>query len=588
MSLSPVKILLVDDERRNLDVLDSLLRGPEHELVHAMTADEALLLLLGGEFAVIVLDIQMPGMSGLELAALIKQRRRTQHIPIIFLTAYYQDDKDVIEGYDSGAVDYLTKPINPQILRSKIKVFVELFQKTRALAETTDALEVLICQRLRAEDALQRANAELEARVRDRTAALSHTNDVLRAREAALQKSEAQARAASGAKDHFLAALSHELRTPLNPVLLLASESAADPTLSDEVRADFETIRKNIGLEARLIDDLLDLTSISRGKLPIEPRAVDAHAALQNAIAIVRSDIDEKHLQLALDFAADEHTVWGDEVRLQQVCWNVLKNAVKFTPSGGRITVETRMRRGDGEITIKIADTGIGLTSEELGRVFEAFAQGEHASAGSSHRFGGLGLGLAISRMLVEMHGGRMSALSAGRDKGSSFVITLPLAHAGPSSVPWLDDKNAARGTASKATARPPSPNRRIRILLVDDHAPTRSTLVQLLGRRDFDVTAAGSVAEARANAQGRHLDLLISDIGLPDGGGCELLKDLRIGQPGLAGIALSGYGMEEDVARSRLAGFSEHIIKPVSIDALDAAIAAALREGETKEDPPA
>jgi response regulator RpfG family c-di-GMP phosphodiesterase len=228
---APVNILLVDDEPRNLDVLESILQAADYRLVRAQTAESALLLLLDTEFSAIVLDIHMPEISGIELANLIKQRKRTQHIPIIFLTAYFQDEKDVLQGYGSGAVDYLTKPVNQAILKSKVAVFVELFRKTRALASTNAALEAEIVQRQAAEEALQRANNELEARVLARTADLNRANDELREREAALKASEAQAMAGSRAKDDFLAALSHELRTPLNPVLLLATESAADPGL---------------------------------------------------------------------------------------------------------------------------------------------------------------------------------------------------------------------------------------------------------------------------------------------------------------------------------------------------------------------
>jgi signal transduction histidine kinase len=563
---TPAKILLVDDESRNLDALESILQTPDYELVRATSADQALMLLLTGEFAVIVLDIQMPGMSGLELAALIKQRRRTQHIPIIFLTAYYQDDKDVIQGYGSGAVDYLTKPISPVIVRSKIAVFVDLFRKTRALEQE-------IAQRQSAEAALRESNRELEVRVQERTSELSSANDELRAREAALRKSEGQARASSRAKDDFLAALSHELRTPLNPVLLLASAAARDFALPAAVRADFETIQKNVELEARLIDDLLDLTRITRGKLPLDVREIELHAALENAIAVVQTEISEKEITLTRRLTTAHSTVWGDAVRLQQICWNLLKNAVKFTPRGGQITVETGTD-AEGQIELAVVDTGIGLTAEELARIFEPFVQGEHASGSGSHRFGGLGLGLAISRMLVEMHSGHIRASSPGRGQGAEFTIVLPLAKGASElarSRPFLPlaRSRSESDPAPRASAR----GQRIRVLLVDDHAPTRSTLVQLLGQRDYDVTAAGSAGEARARALGRDFDLLISDIGLPDGGGCDLLRELRTDHPALCGIALSGYGMDEDIARSREAGFSEHRIKPVSIDALDAAI---------------
>lgn len=240
-----------------------------------------------------------------------------------------------------------------------------------------------------------------------------------------------KALAASRAKDDFLAALSHELRTPLTPVLLLSSEEANNRSLPESVRADFEMIAKNVALEARLIDDLLDLTRITRGKLVLERRAIDVHAILHDALATVRADFLERKIGLHLELAATRHIVMGDPVRLQQVFWNVLKNAVKFTPTGGRVLVESRT---DGpRVSIRFTDTGIGLTEPELQRIFEAFAQGEH---GSSHKFGGLGLGLAITRRLVEMQSGTIVASSPGRGKGAVFEIALPLVDVSASNPP--------------------------------------------------------------------------------------------------------------------------------------------------------
>jgi PAS domain S-box-containing protein len=389
--------------------------------------------------------------------------------------------------------------------------------------------------------------------------------------EQELERARDKALAASRAKDEFLAALSHELRTPLNPVLLLASDAAADATLPAGIRTHFDVIRKHISLEARLIDDLLDLTAITRGKLALELRPTGIRSVLEDALAIVRPELAEKHLSLDLDFEAGEPTASGDAVRLQQVFWNVLKNAVKFTPAGGRITVRMRSDSSRGLVVVSIADTGIGLTRDEQAHIFESFAQGEHAAKGGSHRFGGLGLGLAISRKLVEMHSGRIRATSAGRGRGSEFTIELPLCRA------------PKRGWPAEP-ARPPTaapaktvPARRVRLLLVEDHAPTRQTLTQLLGRRHFDVTAAACVAEARAFSLAGDFELVISDIDLPDGDGYSLMAELHAQRPGLPGIAISGYGMEEDVVRSRRAGFAQHLVKPLNIAVLEAAISRTL-----------
>jgi signal transduction histidine kinase len=562
-------ILLVDDEPRNLDVLESFLKSPDYNLVRALTADQALLLLLSGDYAAIVLDIQMPRISGLELANLIKQRKKTQHIPIIFLTAYYQEDKDVLQGYGTGAVDYLTKPINPQILKSKIDVFVDLFRKTRALVSANTALEAEVSQRLEAEAALQRANNELERRVQERTADLNRAVEELRESEAALRASEAQAKAASKAKDEFLAALSHELRTPLSPVLLLATEAAGDESLPPSVRSDFETIAKNVSLEARLIDDLLDLTRISHGKLVLEMRPFDVHFALNHAVSIARSAIDEKKILLTLDLAAPRSTVVGDEVRIEQAFWNVINNAIKFTPPSGRISVTTRV---DGNnLEILIADNGMGMTSDELKRIFRAFAQGDHVNEEGSRRFGGLGLGLAISQSMIRRHMGSITAASDGRSRGTTFIIRLPLALERPPA-------NGHVPAPESREARPqPKPSGRMRrILVVEDHEPTSAALTSLLIRRSYDVTAASSLADARAALGSERFDLVISDIGLPDGDGCDLLSSIAEDER-VAAIAVSGYGMDEDVKRAKAAGFATHMTKPVTADELDRALCQAL-----------
>lgn len=396
-----------------------------------------------------------------------------------------------------------------------------------------------------------------------------------RAAERELKRARDEALAASRAKDDFLAALSHELRTPLSPVLLLASDAAENPELSPEVRADFDTIRKNVELEARLIDDLLDLTRITRGKLVLELQPVDASTIVQDALATVRADLDAKRIQLVMEMGEAAPKVWGDPVRLQQVFWNVLKNAVKFTPDEGTITVRAEIESSQDMLVIRVTDTGIGMTAPELQRVFEAFSQGDHAGSGGSHRFGGLGLGLAISRKVIELHSGKISVVSEGRHRGCTFTIELPLAGG-------REEKSAEPAVilpATNASTRSASPFASIvadrgAILLVEDHIPTRAALEHLLRRRSYRVVTAGTVAEARSAAENSKFDFVISDIGLPDGSGYDLMAELRKHYD-LRGVALSGYGMEGDIARSHEAGFIVHLIKPVRVQLLDEALEA-------------
>ncbi|HYP16328.1 MAG TPA: ATP-binding protein, partial [Opitutus sp.] len=389
-----------------------------------------------------------------------------------------------------------------------------------------------------------------------------------RAAEAEIARARDEAVAASRAKDEFLASLSHELRTPLNPVLLLASEGAQNADLPPAVQADFETIARNVALEARLIDDLLDLTRITRGKLQIEPQLHSLHVILEDAIATVLGDFNEKQITLVRRFNAQQPTVNGDGVRLQQVFWNVLKNAVKFTPARGTVTVETRISPDRTHAAVAITDTGIGMNDDELSRIFDAFVQGDHAG-GRTHHFGGLGLGLAISKRLVDLHGGRIRAESPGSGSGSTFTIELPVAlGAAPDDVPAAGPDDAAPESSTR-----PRPKR---ILLVDDHEATRTALAYLLQRRNFAVSPAGSLTEALTLAERGDIDLIVSDIGLPDGTGYDLME--QFGKPkGVKGIALTGYGMEQDMALSERAGFAAHLTKPVRIEALDEALKSVL-----------
>jgi two-component system CheB/CheR fusion protein len=363
-----------------------------------------------------------------------------------------------------------------------------------------------------------------------------------------------QAERANRAKDSFLATLSHELRTPLTPVLMTAAARADDHSLDPEVREDFAGIRRNIELEARLIDDLLDLTRVARGKLPLMLGKVDIHALLAHTAEIVRGDAEQKGVWLTFDLEA-HCFVEGDVARLQQVFWNLLKNAIKFTPPQGRITVHARTVEGDlGDLVeVVITDTGIGIPVEVMPRIFEAFEQGEVAG---QHRFGGMGLGLAITKAIVEMHRGQIAVESPGRGAGATFRVCFNTTEP-PTEVP-VEEPIAE-----------PTPPRPLRLLVVEDHAPTLSVLTKLLERRGHKVEPASTVRGALALAEVNRFDLVITDLGLPDGNGIELMQKLSTDY-GLLGIALTGYGMEDDVARTKAAGFRAHLVKPISFELLD------------------
>lgn len=389
-------------------------------------------------------------------------------------------------------------------------------------------------------------------------------SDRQRAREE-LERAHREAQAANEAKDRFLATLSHELRTPLTPVLLRVAALARSPGLPEALRADLRMIQRNVELEAKLIDDLLDLTRVSRGKLSLHLEAVDVHALLEHTIAICSEGVEAGTLAIGLEPGATGRHVRADAARLQQVFWNLLKNAVKFTPAGGRIRVVTRNPEEE-RIEVSVIDPGIGIAPEDLPRLFNAFEQGNPAI---TRTFGGLGLGLAICKALVDQHGGTLTGLSPGRGRGATFTVSL-------ATVPAPE---AARPAGDAAG---PADSRALRLLLVEDNEPTLQVMADLLELDGHDVKPAATVRAARELAERHTFDLVVSDLGLPDGSGFDLMRELRE-RYGLQGIAVSGFGMEEDLRRSREAGFHEHLVKPVDVDKLKAAIARAAEAAGTK-----
>ncbi|MDQ6626139.1 MAG: response regulator [Verrucomicrobiota bacterium] len=695
-----VSILLVDDRPDKLLAHEAILAELGEDLVRATSGSEALRCLLQRDFAVILLDVNMPVMDGFETAAMIRQRPRSETTPIIFISAVNDTENHVSRGYSLGAVDYILTPVVPEILRAKIAVFVDLFRKTeqvkrraeeraefireqaaRAEAEAAqerlaflaDASNVLagsldyeetfqnlarlavprladFCiidiadsdDRLRQvavahRDSGEQAKlAELKAHypatltarhggtrvfqtgkpefgqlddaalvtmfeddatrecVRDLGAkcyvavpllargnvlgaiTLVNVDDTRAcgisemslaeelAQRAALaldnaglyqaaRKARNEAERANLAKDRFLAMLSHELRTPLTPILSSAIALEDEEGLRPEVRASLQMIRRNVELEARLIDDLLDLTRISKGKVQLSREMVDGHSLLQNALDICRADLDAKHLGLTLSLRAADVRLNADPARLQQIFWNLLKNAIKFTPDGGKVTI-TSSNNEEGKFSVRVEDTGLGIDAAALPKVFDAFEQGERA------HLGGLGLGLAITKALVETHQGSITADSDGTNKGARFTVALPTS---------AEKINGAEHAKPEVL---PERHHSLRILLVEDHEDTNRSLTNLLRRRGYDVSAANSVQSALELAEGGEFDVLVSDIGLPDGTGIDLMRALDVNRPSL-GIALTGFGMEEDVQKTHDVGFHHHLVKPVDLNKLDSLI---------------
>ena len=366
------------------------------------------------------------------------------------------------------------------------------------------------------------------------------------------------AEAAVTSKELFFGMLSHELRTPLTPLVALLEDLAAEPGRSPEDLAALALMRRNLDLETHLIDDLLDLTRVTGGKLQLHRETTDVHLCLRQAIEICQPDIDAKELQLAIELDAPRHFVDGDASRLQQIFWNLIKNAVKFTPVGGRIAIETRSAEAS-RLTVEFRDTGVGIDPRPLLHLFEPFFQVQHAL---KQRAGGLGLGLAICKAITEAHGGTLTAASAGLGKGATFCVELAT----------VAEPSAKLLSGPAADASTPARREDLRLLLVEDHDDTRKVLARLLNRRGYKVEAARNAQEARSLSSERTFDLIISDIALPDASGCDLLKELGTKHK-LRGIAMSGFGSDTDLAQSRAAGFLEHLVKPIDARALDTAI---------------
>jgi signal transduction histidine kinase len=520
MTVEPIKLLLVDDEPRNLDALVAVLDDPAYELLRAEGADEALKLLLANEVAAIVLDIKMPGMTGFELAETIKGTKKFRQVPILFMTAYLMDDQNMIAGYGAGAVDYLTKPINPQILRHKVAVFAELFRKTRALAEL---------------------NETLEARVAERTADL--------------ERSDAALRAADRQKDEFLAILAHELRNPLAPlsmgvdILLRQSRPGAtgamEPTLA--------RMRRQIDHMVRLIDDLLDISRITSGSMELKMGRADLVAIVQTAVEGARPLLERRNHSLSVDAPASVFA-WADDARITQIVGNVLHNAAKFTPVGGHIRVEVALEGTDA--VVRVIDDGVGIASDQLERVFDMFARIGPTTAMGEH---GLGIGLALARRLAERHGGSLVAKSAGEGQGTTFTLRLAAERGAPV-------------TDAQPSAGPPEPNPgRLSVVVIEDNPDVADTLAVWLEDLGHKVGVARSglagvemVADARP-------DIVLCDLGLPELDGlevCRRVRSLEIArQPTM--VALTGWGRGDDRRRTKEAGFDAHLVKPVAVDKL-------------------
>jgi PAS domain S-box-containing protein len=667
------RILMVDDHPPNLMALGAILDPLGQDLVHANSGEEALRQLLESDFALILMDVQMPGIDGIQTAKLIKERPRNRHIPIIFLTAIHKDPAYIFRGYKEGAVDYLLKPFDPEILRAKVSVFVDLWRKNellrrqqamlraRELVEVekrndlrfrtlTDSMpqcvwaarrdgEIHYCnqiwreyageqagitffdsvpdeeldevrksyrgaiasgeplereQRLRRKDGIWRWHLcrmvpERDERGRvtgwiftgtdiDQQKRIEEANKVLLASE---KEARRQAEIANRTKDEFLATVSHELRTPLNAILgwtRMLRTGAVEPKSLTRV---LETIERNARAQTQLVEDILDVSRIIAGKLRVNVKKTDLHAVARSAMDAVRPAAEAKGVVLMAELQPGSGEFCGDPDRLQQVVWNLLSNAIKFTPKDG--TVELRIERVRSDVRITVTDTGTGIISSALPHVFDRFWQ---ADSSITRAQGGLGLGLAIVRHLVEVHGGTVEAASEGDAKGARFTVQMPVRAVAPAPEAVAENGGEPPWAAKEPKVIADKLLEGVQVLVVDDEPDARELVTAVLLKCGAEVRTASTVDDAIARLHERRPDVVISDIGLPNEDGYALIRRVREIDPDVPAAALTAYASPEDQRRALASGFHAHVSKPV--EPADLAVLVASLTGRIEPNRPA
>ena len=561
-----VNILLVDDQPARLLSYETILADLGQNLVQARSGVEALKCLMEDEFAVVLLDVSMPEMDGFETASLIHEHPRFEKVPIIFVTGVHVTELDRLKGYKLGAVDYVYIPVVPEILRSKVSVLVELHLQRRelqtlnsSLAQANARLE-LANTHLQEEKTreLERLNTHLKRANSD----LEQTNRVLQSEVAERGRAEGALKEADRHKDEFLAVLAHELRNPLAPIRnaveIMRRNAVTDPQLA----WSRDVIERQVKHLTRLVDDLLDVSRITRGNINLSREPITVATIVARAIETIQPLIAEQRHELSLEISDEVLEVEGDLTRLTQVLGNLLNNAAKYTDPGGSIVLSAR--REGTDVDIRVRDNGIGIPPALLPRLFQLFTQVD----GAAHRAqGGLGIGLALVRQLVQMHGGSVTAYSDGPGTGSEFLIRLPLrAQRTLGGMPSISLAGAAANGSKPGH----------RILLADDNRDALDSLATLLQCDGHEVHTAGDGAEALEVAAQCRPNVVLLDIGMPKLDGYEVARRIRA-EPwgkGAVLIALTGWGQDEDRRRSREVGFDSHLVKPLDPDALSAMLA--------------
>ena len=563
-----VNVLLVDDQPARLLTYESILSELGQNLVSARSGLEALEKLMKEEFAVVLLDVSMPDMDGFEAATLIHQHPRFEKTPIIFVTGVHVSELDRLKGYKVGAVDYVSIPVVPEILRSKVAVLVELHLKRRELQELNrnlakanerlaEANTTLQAEKTRELEnlnrVLQRANQELEAANRSLQSEVTERTRV----ELALKEADRH-------KDEFLAMLAHELRNPLAPIHNAVALMHRTPLTDPQLIWSRDVIGRQLAHLTRLVDDLLDVSRITRGKINLSKQALEIGPLVARTVETVQPLFEERGHTLRVEMPDTGLSVYGDPTRLMQAIGNVLSNAAKYTERGGQVTLA--VAQTSSEVEIRIRDNGIGIPPDLMPMIFNLFTQLDRSSAAQ----GGLGIGLALVQRLVEMHGGSVTAQSDGPGCGSEFVIRLPLL-LGDRLTTDAEQLNTLSALEPSMMNAEGTTQTQRRILVADDNNDALESLATLLQLSGHEVYTAANGAVALETAEQHRPEVALLDIGMPKLDGYEVARRIRA-QPWGARItlvALTGWGQDSDRRRSQEAGFDSHLVKPLDLDKL-------------------
>lgn len=693
-----INILIVDDRPEKVLALEAALEDLHQNVVRAYSGREALRRVLEHDLAVILLDVNMPDIDGFETAALIRQRQASAHIPIIFITSF-SDELYIERGYALGAVDYILSPPSPDVLRTKVSVFVDLHRKTAEIQRQAKRLEQRAAQLHKLAAASLTINSALATdkmlqavadsardiigahqasilmvpdaiwshamcvtslsekyaawrhslrtpREAEVASLLSPVNKPIRLTEREMESDPAwqiagngrhtplplrgllaapltgrdgrslgmiqmsdrcegdfseedemflvqlaqmcsiaienaifaEEREANRIKDEFLSTVSHELRTPLQAMLGWSKILIASDNLDAKTSHGLKTIQRNVRAQAKLIEDLLDVSRISSGKLQVQMQPMKLGSVVQAALDTIRPLAEEKEVELLACMETERDELLGDSSRLQQVVWNLLTNAVKFTPKAGRI--EVSLSRTDSTLHLEVKDSGQGISPSFLPRVFDRFKQYDSSSTRSQ---GGLGIGLTIARHIVDLHGGSIVAVSPGDDQGTTFTVTLPAAPVHAHAVQQVKDDRAA------AEQSDPIDLGGIVVMVVEDERDAREVIADTLREAGANVLTSSAAGEALAMLEQQCPDVLLSDIAMSGQDGYEFIRAVRSAADGVRAIpaaALTAYASNEDRLRALSAGFQMHLVKPVEPAALVAAVWSLARRRQAEQEP--